>query len=277
MNKNKSIEFSIIIPFYKRRAFIKEAIVSVLNQKKVDLDQVEIIIPDDDDIDFELRQKNFKFLKKIYKNIIYAPNKYKEGPGGNRQTGLSLAIGKYVVFLDSDDQLAPQFLYNMREGFSNQKAVANVCFSRPYFEANVSLYNKFILLPLMIVRDISLILGYVFNNKTIYQDSFYLCQISHMMFRRDLIKTQKFNYDYRRGGEDWDFFIQTLQKGSIRIIPQKLLIFRYSNGSSTYNTINRQKKWESYRLLARRLPYKFRKGIFHYLFLRYIHLYEGIK
>ena len=47
-----------------------------------------------------------------------------------------------------------------------------------------------------------------------------------MMFKRKMIEEQKFNYDYRRGGEDWDFFVQTLKKGSIAIIPKKLVIFR---------------------------------------------------
>lgn len=66
-----------------------------------------------------------------------------------------------------------------------------------------------------------------------------------MVLKHDLIKDQKFSYKYRRGGDDWEFFVQTLNKGEISILPKKLLIFRYSKGSPTGKSINR-KKWNSY-------------------------------
>jgi hypothetical protein len=90
------------------------------------------------------------------------------------------------------------------------------------------------------------------------------------MFIKDAIANQKFKFVYRHGGEDWDFFIQTLNKGDVRIVPKKLLLFRYSGESSTSKKINRERKWNSYSLLAKRIPNKYKKSIFYFLFLGYI-------
>lgn len=274
MHKDKA--FSIIIPVYKRNDLAKQAIRSVLKQSLINLEELEIIVSDDEDSP-SIIKKNEKFFPGIYKDIIYVVNKHKEGPGGNRQTGLDIATGKYIVFLDSDDQLKPNFISQMKPVFNdNKEYVGTVCFSKSNFDKDFKILEKLKLFPLMFIRDAILIMAYLFNDKCIYPSSFYLCQISHMVFKRDAIKNQKFNYTYRHGGEDWDFFIQALEKGEIRIVSKRLLRFRYSLGSSTSDPINKQRKWESYSNLVKNLKNRYKRQPFYYLFGLYIRVFSGV-
>lgn len=89
---------SIVIPYYKKKKFIKQTITSVLNQtyKKFEI----IIIYDDNelsDLDY------LKNIVKLDKRINLIINKQKLGAGLSRNKGIKLSKGKYIAFLDSDD------------------------------------------------------------------------------------------------------------------------------------------------------------------------------
>jgi glycosyltransferase involved in cell wall biosynthesis len=42
-------------------------------------------------------------LKQRFENVIFVKNKYSEGAGGARNTGLDIATGNWILFADSDD------------------------------------------------------------------------------------------------------------------------------------------------------------------------------
>ena len=94
--KNKSI--SVIITVFNRNKLFFRALKSVLNQS---YKNYEIIIIDDGSTD-KVETKLFPILKK-HNNITY----YRQQNKGNPEalnTGILLANGKYITFLDSDDQ-----------------------------------------------------------------------------------------------------------------------------------------------------------------------------
>ena len=86
---------SIVIPYYKKKEYVKKSINSVLNQtyKKFEI----IIIYDDEelsDLDY------LKNIVKLDKRINLIINKQKLGAGLSRNKGIKLSKGKYIAFLD---------------------------------------------------------------------------------------------------------------------------------------------------------------------------------
>ena len=97
----KEPKVSVIIPTYNRADFLIEAIESVLAQTFTD---IEIIVVDDGSID-DTKEKLKPYLKKI--EYVYIEN---GGPARARNTGMKMARGKYISFLDSDDLYYPHKL-----------------------------------------------------------------------------------------------------------------------------------------------------------------------
>lgn len=85
---------SIIIPTYNYKKFVCDAIDSVLNQ---DYENIEVIVIDDGSTD-GTRECLEKYGDKIL--YVYQDN---QGPSVARNTGLQLATGDYLGFLDADD------------------------------------------------------------------------------------------------------------------------------------------------------------------------------
>jgi teichuronic acid biosynthesis glycosyltransferase TuaG len=89
---------SVIMPYYRKKSFFKEAYYSALNQSIKD---IEIIIIYDDRNHSEL---NFiKNIIKNKKNTKLIINKRQLGVGASRNIGINIAKGKYISFLDCDD------------------------------------------------------------------------------------------------------------------------------------------------------------------------------
>lgn len=88
---------SVIIPVYKVERYLKQCLDSILNQTFKD---IEIILIDDESPD------NSPEICDMYKNAdnrIRVIHKANEGVSVARNTGLELARGEYVIFVDSDD------------------------------------------------------------------------------------------------------------------------------------------------------------------------------
>jgi len=97
--------FSVIIPCYNSQDTIIRALTSVVNQTFSDF---EIIIVDDGSID-ETKKVLDTYLKEqtISYRYIYQKNK---GPSSARNNAVSNSSGKYLAFLDADDEWHPKKL-----------------------------------------------------------------------------------------------------------------------------------------------------------------------
>lgn len=98
------IKLSVIVPFYNVEPYIEQCICSLYSQD-IPQEEYEVICVDDCSPDgsraiVERLQKRFSSLK-----LICHKNNKKQG--GARNTGLKAAQGKYLMFVDSDDYLAP--------------------------------------------------------------------------------------------------------------------------------------------------------------------------
>jgi glycosyltransferase involved in cell wall biosynthesis len=109
--------FSLVVPTYNRLELLKICVQSILDQHFRDF---ELIVVDDESTDGT----------KAYLNQLNDPhlvtNFLKKGERSTaRNTGLDLAKGKYICFIDDDDYLLPNYLDDFyceyeKEGFPNK-------------------------------------------------------------------------------------------------------------------------------------------------------------
>lgn len=98
---------SVIIPCFNVAPFIEECIESVISQS---FKEIEMICIDDCSTDqtYEiLRSYESRGLCQLARHDVHT------GPGAARNTGLALAKGDYLFFLDSDDVLAPNIFHTL--------------------------------------------------------------------------------------------------------------------------------------------------------------------
>ncbi len=89
---------SVIIPYHKKRNTVKETLTSVINQSYQNL-EVIVIYDDTNFNDFEFLQK----VAELDSRIKIIKNKTKLGAGFSRNIGIEKSNGKYIAFLDADD------------------------------------------------------------------------------------------------------------------------------------------------------------------------------
>ena len=114
--------FSVVIPVYNRAHLLAETLASVFAQSEQDF---EIVVVDDGSKDdpeavlLALGDPRLVFIRQA-----------NGGGGAARNTGIDRARGKFVAFLDSDDQFMPHHLADMRALLENTQ--------------NVGAYSRFI-------------------------------------------------------------------------------------------------------------------------------------
>jgi len=269
--KHKNPLITVIVPVYKRFDLATEAIDSVFKQTIYNEEKIEVLVIKEK---MEPEAMGSK-IKKLFPKTKIFTNADKEGPGGKRNTGLKHAKGKYIAFLDSDDVWEKDFLkYSIDILDKFNGTTATVSLSHPIFE-KFPLKDKVLITSFNIIKDLVLYPIIIFKDGNLPKSGFYLLQISHVVFRKSVIKNVKFDYKFRRGGEDWDIFSKVLSKGPIRIVPKQLVNFRYHWGSSTTLEVNQMLKWRSYQKLVEGLPEDFKTGILYKLFIIYMKLRGG--
>jgi glycosyltransferase involved in cell wall biosynthesis len=95
------VRFSILMPFYNRKEYLREAIDSVLAQTFTDY---ELIAVDDGSTDGSIE------LLESYVGQIKILQQHHQGPEVARNKAAAIAEGEYLAFLDSDDFLFPTAL-----------------------------------------------------------------------------------------------------------------------------------------------------------------------
>ncbi len=96
---------SVIIPYFKKKEYIKQTVDSVLKQTFQDFEIV--IIYDDENLeDYEYLIENFKKIP----NIKVIKNRKNLGVGISRNIGIKNSSGEFLAFLDADDLWLPNKL-----------------------------------------------------------------------------------------------------------------------------------------------------------------------
>lgn len=116
---------SVIVPVYNVEKYLKRCIDSIIHQSYADF---EVILIDDGSSD------NSGLIcdeyAKVYSNITVI-HKENNGVSAARNTGLEAAKGEYIVFIDSDDRIAPRMLEFLAEN-TKENTLTVVNYTRNY-------------------------------------------------------------------------------------------------------------------------------------------------
>ena len=100
-------EFSIIIPTYGRSESLKRTLNSVEYQQ---FRNFECIVIDDNPKKSQLQLKNQQMLQSSFPTFKYLLNTNQKGACGARNSGILHSNGRFLIFLDDDDELLPNHL-----------------------------------------------------------------------------------------------------------------------------------------------------------------------
>jgi len=136
---------SVIIPTYKRSNYILRAINSILNQT---YKNIEIIVIDDNEADDEFSKITQNVLKKLIdsKKIIYIKHVTNKGISAARNTGIKIASGDYIAFLDDDDEFLPKKIELQLNIFNKSKNNVGLVYGA-YLEINENLNKELVIMP----------------------------------------------------------------------------------------------------------------------------------
>lgn len=118
---NRKVKISVIIPVYKVEKYIKQCIESVVNQT---YDNLEIILIDDGSPD-KCPQICEEYACKDERIIVI--HKKNGGLASARNSGLDIASGDLISFVDSDDWIDKEMYYQMVELKEKNKASIVCC------------------------------------------------------------------------------------------------------------------------------------------------------
>lgn len=123
---------SIIVPIYNVEPYLRGCLDSLLNQT---FKNFEVIMIDDGATDSSGAIADEYAAKDNRFQVIHQQNK---GLSGARNTGLKVAKGSYISFLDSDDYFHPDFLNLMIETAQNEQTDVVFC----NLQHTTTLYQK---------------------------------------------------------------------------------------------------------------------------------------
>lgn len=229
-------KLSVIIPVYNDQKYLNQCLDSVINQT---LKDIEIICVDDGSTDDSLKILQEYQAKDSRVKVISQEN---GGAGKARNTGLAIAGGKYLSFLDSDDFFEPTMLeesYNKLE----ESGVDFVVFQADQYWGNLSSY----LLQGWNI-DSSKIPPYrpiSFRSLTGNVFKVFLGWAWDKVYRADFIKKYDLKFQEIRTSNDLCFvFTALVLAKDFEVIPSVLAHQRRNVSSSLSNT--REKSWDNF-------------------------------
>lgn len=184
-NEDLSIKLSIIIPYYNALPYIKK----LMNMLEPQLtDEIEVIIVDDGCNEYE--------LDKFKAKVIHLENN-SGGASVPRNVGLDNARGEYVAFIDSDDLVSVDYIYQIMNKINNE--TFDYCYLSWYSDAF----------------------------KVIIEDNppDWNCCVWNCVYKRDLIGDERFKPELVIA-EDYDFNVR-VRKGIHTSITD--IIYYYNN------------------------------------------------
>lgn len=218
---------SIIIPLFNKEKYIKRAINSIICQNIKDY---EIIIVNDGSTDNSIKVVNELLIPGL--KIISQSN---SGPGAARNVGLRNSRGKYISFLDADDEWKNNFLFEGIEYLEKHSTVDVIAY---LYKLNSSQNS---MIPYW-ERKRKLVEGAFKCDNKMSPNLFgsiisFMCS-SNLVIRKDILNKVGGFYDKNnwRFGEDEYLWIKMLLNGMVCISFKELVIVHDESSDLSNNS-----------------------------------------
>lgn len=189
---------TVISPCYNSERTLKRCIESVINQS-IGFEAIELILYDDASTD-NTREIIEGYSEK-YNNIIPIFSNSNHGPGVGKDLGIERSTGKYIMFIDSDDEYDEKMCENLLNEINENIDVVSCNYKIIDGSYSKNVYYKF-------KED------YKSKNKSLLQhdEVIYLPSaiVVNKMFKREIIIKNKIKFTNIRNGEDELFLRQYL-------------------------------------------------------------------
>ena len=209
------VEVSIIIPTKNRPQLLNRAIKSVIKQTHLDW---ELLIINDSESEVSI---NFSDSR-----IQLVKNSNKSGANGARNTGIDLATGKYIAFLDDDDTWKPEKLLKQLKIMESQNVILCYTGKKIIYEKNSKSRIK-----------------YSYNSAKSHPQYWlqfhnYVGTTSTVVIKSFVLKEKvKFDEDIR-SLQDFDLFLRLAEFGSFAGVPEFLVNY-YFDGNITHTSFEK--------------------------------------
>ena len=235
---------SIIIPYYKKKIFIKKTILSVLNQtyKRFEIK----LIYDDTDLS-ELGY--LKEIIKIDKRISLIVNKTNMGAGYSRNQGIKKSKGEFLAFIDADDtwsknKLKLQLNYMKMNNFKFTHTSYNIVNNKDRILKSRIARNFFKVQELLKSCDVGL---------------------STVMIKKNLLN-KNLLFPNLKTKEDFVLWIKILDK-KIPLIAYKKKLTKWKKTKNSLSSNIVQKITDGYKVYKYYMKFGFFKSIYYLLIL----------
>lgn len=227
----QSATVSIVIPCFNHGQYLQEALDSI-DKTRINYD-IEIIIVDDGSSDLETLQI-LEDLRQLNYKIIHQSN---GGPGKARNTGIKIAVGKYILPLDADNKIDPNYINKAIPILERNQA--DIVYAVPHFFGDTT--NKKRQFKVRSFDDLGLVTGN--------------CADACAIYRKE-VWTKNGGYDEAMpyfGFEDWEFWINASKNNfTFHFINEKLFFYRINNNSMISQFNNTERNVLMHRYLAKK-------------------------
>lgn len=188
---------SVIIPTYKRPTKLARAIDSVLNQ--LGNFCIEILVVDDnnDGDEYRILTQNLMQHYQSDNRIIYLRHKNNKNGSAARNTGIRIASGDYIAFLDDDDFFLPGRIAKALYSMEKENAYGACC---GYLKNNGSFFYKISSTSFVVDDAYKLLSG-----------SYDFAAGSTLLVKREVFETVGLFDEEFFKHQDWEFLIRYLR------------------------------------------------------------------
>lgn len=226
---------SIVIPVYNTGETASKLINKFLNDK---YENIELVVVDDGSKDNSL-----ELLKQIKSKKLRLFGKENGGPSSARNYGVNVAKGKYILFVDSDDDVKDDFVSKMVDAICEpgiDLAMSGVKFVRDNGRMKKDEFlNEFKREKNEKIKSFAL--------RSMLSDG-RMYPAFNKMFKMDIIKRNSIRFDETMSfGEDTKFVLDYISKMNGEIVQILEPLYIYNVGTSTSTAKRLEGDWKNWK------------------------------